>query len=95
VPVANGRMVVRGKVLTVKTTEGFYGVQTKMLVQHADGWKVWGTVPSMILDGLTRGDEVEFTATVKVSDDDPKFGFFSRPAKAAVLSAAAEQKEAA
>lgn len=28
------------------------------------------------------GDEVEFTATIKRSDRDPKFGFYSRPSKA-------------
>lgn len=37
--------------------------------------------------GLERGDKVEFYATLTPSDDDPKFGFFKRPAKARLLNA--------
>jgi len=34
---------------------------------------------------LERGERVTFTATVSPSDTDPKFGFFKRPASAAVV----------
>jgi hypothetical protein len=44
---------------------------------------VWGTVPASI-DNVQRGALVEFTATVQVSDNDPKFGFFKRPSKAKI-----------
>ena len=85
VPVVAGRMKVEGEVLTVKTVEGFYGTQTKMLVRHASGFKLWGTAPASIAGEVAKGDTVSFVAAVKASDDDPKFGFWSRPAQAKVL----------
>jgi len=92
VPVVEGRMKVEGEVLTVKEVQGFYGKQTKMLVRHASGWKVWSTVPANIVDaGIARGDRVEFVAAIKVSDDDPKFGFASRPAQGKVFKKEEEQ----
>jgi len=90
-----GRMVVTGEVVSTKAEEGMYGVQLRMLVKDDRGFKVFGTIPSDLqyfdtgLEGelpfqrsLTRGDRVTFTATLKPSSDDAKFGFFSRPAKA-------------
>jgi hypothetical protein len=56
----------------------------KMLVVTDTGWKVWGTMPAAL--DVDRGARVRFTATVKPSDDDPHFGFFSRPTKAQVLT---------
>lgn len=90
VPVVEGRTMVRGTVLTIRKPreDDFYPV-TKMLVQHADGWKVWGAVPAAIKAFVAKGDAIEFNAAVKVSDNDPKFGFFSRPAKAKVIKALA------
>lgn len=35
--------------------------------------------------GLEKGDRVKFRATVKPSGDDPKFGFFKRPAGAQIV----------
>jgi hypothetical protein len=83
-----GRIVIRGRVLTVKHQESAFNVDGiyKMLVQHGDGWKVWGSVPSALNVG--RGDVVEFKGTVERSKDDPKFGFFKRPACASVVEAA-------
>ncbi len=83
VPVNGERITVRGTILTIRQPDpqdGGFG-QTRTLVQHADGWKVWGSLPSNISDA-GRGDLVEFSATVKVSDKNPKFGFYSRPTKA-------------
>lgn len=74
-------MDVQGTIQTIKAQESYYGTTLKMLVQHADGWKLWGTVPAA-LEEAEKGDTVSFTATVSVSDDDPKFGFFKRPSKA-------------
>jgi hypothetical protein len=92
VPVCDKRMTVKGTVLTVKAPEeGARFPSYKMLVRHADGWKVWGTVPSSVLDEIERGDEIEFVASVKVSDRDPKFGFASRPGKAKLIKAAKEE----
>lgn len=88
VPVVNGRMVIVGKVLSTKVQEGRFGSQLKMLVQADSGFKVWGTVPSSLT--VERGDRVQFEAAVTPSNDDPKFGFFSRPSKAVTLAAANE-----
>ncbi|MBT1509345.1 hypothetical protein KIP88_02425 [Bradyrhizobium sp. SRL28] len=87
VPAVEGRMVVKGEVLSIREQEGFYGIQHKMLVKAADGWKVWGSVPSSILGEVERGSVVEFNASLKQSDNDEYFGFFSRPSKAKVLKA--------
>jgi hypothetical protein len=89
VPVIAGRVLVTGEVLTVKEQEGFYGIQTKMLVKAADGWKVWGTVPSALIGEVERGSVVEFSASLQKSDNDEYFGFFSRPSKAKVIKALA------
>jgi hypothetical protein len=89
VPVTDKRLTIKGKVLSIRVPDydrGDFG-PTKMLVQHADGWKVWGSLPSNLTD-LQRGAVVEFDAKVKVSDRDTKFGFFSRPTKARVLEGA-------
>jgi hypothetical protein len=89
VPVPDGRMVVRGRVLSVKVPNYARGEcgPVRMLVQHETGWKVWGSVPASLMtnDGepnVKRDDVVEFSAAVKPSDRDTKFGFFSRPTKA-------------
>jgi hypothetical protein len=93
VPVVKGRTVIRGEVLTVKTVEGFYGCTVKMLVKHADGWKAWGTMPAGLF--AEKGDLVEFAATLEAAADDPKFGFWKRPAKAMVVEKAAAPAAAA
>lgn len=89
VPATDERITIRGKVISTKAP-GEYDVfpQTKVLVQHADGWKVWGSLPSA-LASVERGALVEFSAKIKPSDRDPKFGFFSRPTKAQIIEGAA------
>jgi hypothetical protein len=47
----------------------------------SNGFLVWGTCPSELYD-KERGDTVVFKATVTPSENDPKFGFFKRPAVA-------------
>ena len=88
VPVVEGRVLVKGEVISLKWQEGYYGNVLKMLVK-ADGYKLWGSVPSAIADEVERGAVVEFNASVKASDDDKSFGFFSRPSKAKVFKALA------
>lgn len=83
------RMKVKGTVRSIRRpeqgqTRGMFMVSTKILVQHADGWKVWGTMPSKICN-VEVGYEIEFEAKVTVSDKDDKFGFFSRPTKAKII----------
>ena len=95
--VPTGRIEIIGEVMSIKDK----GWGPKMIVKHADGWKVWGSVPSSLAQRVAYaspyttpsgheatvevGDIVRFTATVSASDNDPKFGFFKRPAKAEVV----------
>lgn len=81
-----GRQIIEGAVKSFKTVENDYGVSFKMLVELADGRRVYGTVPSSINPEI--GDTVRFTAKVEPKDDDPTFGFYSRPTKAEVVSSA-------
>lgn len=83
-PVPTGRIAVTGEVLTVKGQDTSFGYVTKMLVRAEGGYKLWGTVPRSILDDITVGNTVAFIATLKPSPDDAKFGFYSRPSKAAL-----------
>jgi len=83
VSMVEGRREISGEVLSVKSQDSYYGVTVKMLVKDSDGLKYWGTVPAAI--NPERGDTVTFTATVKKSDDDDMFGFFSRPSKASIV----------
>ncbi|MNE35827.1 hypothetical protein D3C80_1296090 [compost metagenome] len=85
-PAPEGKVVVVGKVISHKYSENIYnGVDHKMLVEHADGWRVWVTVPAAISE-LDKGWEVQFTATLTPSPDDKFFCFGSRPSKASIIS---------
>lgn len=82
-----GRILVEGTILSIKTQEGIYGLQVKMLVESDEGWKVWGTLPSSLNDaGVDRGSRVRFIASIERSSDDALFGFFKRPTQATVVS---------
>lgn len=78
-PCPTGRVRVTGTVLALKVVESSYGyhdtTHTKMLVKDNSGFKVWGSR----FNNLERGAAVDMVATIEVSKDDPKFGFFSRP----------------
>lgn len=87
VPVTDGRVMICGKVLSIKRPAPYEGgFPTRILVLHADGWKLFGSLPRDIQD-VKVGQDVEFSATIKASDKDPKFGFFSRPTKARIVDA--------
>jgi hypothetical protein len=83
--VTPGRQVITGEVLKVTEREDHFspygGIVYKMTVKDDRGFKVWGTVPSGLGVDI-EGERVTFTGTVQPSDEDPKFGFFKRPAKA-------------
>lgn len=82
-PVPTGRVEITGKIIKVDTRANDFGVRVVMTVEHADGWRVWGTMPAALDNvGADKGDTVTFTATVKASDDDVTFGYISRPSKA-------------
>lgn len=88
-----GRQVLRGTIVKYDSRSNpyvFNQVQHKMTVELADGGRVWGTVPAALLDAVDyysdlEGREVVFTASVKPTPDDPKFGFFSRPTNAELV----------
>ena len=84
--VPTGRVEVTGEVISIRTNENEWGYITRTVVRDAQGFKVWGTLPSAI-SGAKRGDIVTFTATLTPSNDDPKFGFFKRPTKASIVAA--------
>jgi hypothetical protein len=48
VPVTDKRITIKGKVLSIRPATEF--APTKILVQHADGWKVWGSMPTILAD---------------------------------------------
>jgi hypothetical protein len=78
-----GRYEVVGEIVSTKETYG----RRNMLVRVDGGeCRVYGTIPAG-LNGVQRGDRVRFTATVERSDTDDTFGFFSRPADAAQVTA--------
>jgi hypothetical protein len=78
-----GRVEVEGVVISTKVVDSDFsrfGV-LKMLLEHATGYRVWGTVPDAvhIPAGGLKGVTLRVRATVTPSDKDPKFGFFKRP----------------
>lgn len=86
-PVPAGRVEVAGEVLSIRREPNVYVYNgpdiVKMLIRSDAGWKVWGSMPKALRGaGVDVGARVRFTATVEASRDDPKFGFYSRPAKA-------------
>ena len=76
-----------GEILSVKEVDSPYGWTTKVRVRTDYGATLWGTLPASLdrQSGSPVGKRVAFTATVKQSDGDETFGFFSRPTKARYL----------
>ncbi len=101
VPAPEGRVLVRGVIVSAKGDDGAYGPQYRMTVKVAtpDGsWLAWGTIPQSIFDDANekiqneqgylrhlRGCEVEFTATLKRGRD-AHFALFKRPTKARIVT---------
>lgn len=81
IPKSETRMTVTGTILAIKTKDKYGNpyFQNKILVQHESGYKLWGSQSINMI--IAVGDKIQFDAKVKVSDNDPKFGFFSRPTK--------------
>ena len=72
-----GRQVIEGEILNIKEQSTQFGVVYKALVEAATGCRYWGTLPSAY-EG-DKGDTIRLRATVKPSDKDAGFGFYSRP----------------
>jgi len=86
VPFTNERIEFSGKILNTKYQENQFGGSLKMLFKDARGFKLWGSVPSKLLDKELINLNIKFLATVSVSDKDASFGFFKRPTKVTVTS---------
>ncbi len=83
-PAPEGRTTVEGIVTKYDERVNDFGVRYVMTVELADGARVWGTVPSAIIDDVEVGTKVAFTATFERSTEDEGFAFFKRPVKAHV-----------
>ena len=81
----DARVKITGTVLSIKGVDTQFGFVTKALIEHSDGWKVYGTLPTLT-NGCEKGNVIEFFARIQRSKDDPKFGFFSRPTKGLLIS---------
>ena len=89
VPDYGGRVEVVGEVLKAEWRETQFGSARKALLKVSTDeghFLLWGTLQADIV-GADRGDRVIFTARVQRSDDDPSFGFWSRPTKARIEDA--------
>jgi hypothetical protein len=84
-----GRHMIAGTVVSIKEQvwdDGYNSSSTwKMLVLANEGFKVWSTIPAAILNTVECGDKVSLNVTLERSNDDPKFAYGSRPAKAKVI----------
>lgn len=81
VDVKEGKATVEGTVLALKTQEGYYGYEYKMLVE-CEGFKVWSTVPSKISD-VEKGQKVRFNANLIPRERG--FALAKRPSKAEII----------
>lgn len=86
VPVTYSRIKFTGVVLGNKTVETQWGRETKSLFQDDRGFKIYG---GYLAD---KGDKISFEASVTVSKDDEKFGFFKRATK--VLEQGQDERDA-
>ena len=89
-PAPTGRITVEGEIIYHKAGGrvhmGDYidWENPKMIIKTKGGWKVWSTVPRNIWDEVEKGKQIVINLTVTPSDDDPKFAWGKRPAKAIV-----------
>lgn len=86
IPLTNKRLLINGKIISIHKYPSSFndGYQISVLVQHPDGWKVYGTLPKSVRDSK-EGDEIEFSALIKPSKN-YDFGIFSRPTKARIVN---------
>lgn len=89
VPAPEGRIKVRGVLVSKKEHESMYGITIKCTVKVTtpEGtWLAWGTMPAALLDVAPAvGATVEFTATCKRGRD-AHFALFSRPTGGTIVA---------
>lgn len=77
-----GKQTFKGKIVSEKVHEGYYGTTIKITVkvETPNGiWLAWGTKPKGLGREDHKGKTVELTATLSRSSDDSSFAFFKRP----------------
>lgn len=79
-----GEMTLQGTVQSIKYSNGFRGELVPKMTVKVNGFRVFGTIPVGIRD-VNVGDCVKFDAYVAPSEEDPYFGFFSRPTRGSVV----------
>jgi hypothetical protein len=100
-PWAAGRQVVEGRIVSSKWKESDYGRTNKLVVETAEGRRIYVTAPSPIWVSENEpnvlgeqghehgrcaiGDRLRFTVKVEPTTDDPTFAFGSRPTKGEIL----------
>jgi hypothetical protein len=91
-----GRAEIEGTIVSASWRETDFGMSLKIVVRHADGWRVWGSAPASLGsdEAALIGRRVRFSAAVDRSADKPSFGFFKRPTKAELLPAEGESAAA-
>ena len=91
----SGRQGICGTVLSTKLheTPRWGTLVMKALVELPDGRRAWGTLPSLVVGpdgqpvaGSAKGLRVKFTATIELSQNDPKFAFYKRPSNMEVTA---------
>lgn len=80
-PLTVGKREIRGTVVHTKWVDSPFGYgasgSLKCLIEDAEGYKFWGTVPAAWQG--EKGDEIALTATIQPKDEDPTFAFYKRP----------------
>lgn len=54
IPAFIKRATIEGTVISAKVVEGDYGTSIKIVVEHADGWKVWGTACTELTEAISE-----------------------------------------
>lgn len=86
--VPTGRVTITGraiKLTSAPNSRAPWKRDYKMAFLDDRGFRVWGTIPAALVGKISRDMIVTMTATLTPSNDDPTFGFFSRPAKAEII----------
>lgn len=84
IPVTDDRIEIKGTVQKVYSKETKWGNTYRAFILDDRGYKLNGAEPKSA--NWHEGDRVSFYATVSPSNNDPKFGFYSRPTKVEVLN---------
>lgn len=77
-----GRRLISGTIISKKWKDSPFGYGSsgawKIVIRDAEGYRYYGTLPGAASE-LDRDSHIQIVASIKPSDDDPHFGFFSRP----------------